>query len=130
MIDTVYHGYLAKFERVDPFEACDIETVLLRIGAALVMGIDSTGRTEIVPRCTGVKLVKGQEILTAGHFQAVKGDRCHYGAPSPAHGAVAAAKIFQPIGQDQLQFNSGTVAGCLANGFVCHFNSIYRITSK
>jgi hypothetical protein len=57
---TIVDGYLRKIERTDPLQACDIDTVLLRIRTALVMGVDATTRAKVMSCGVRVELVKAE----------------------------------------------------------------------
>ena len=58
-----------KIERGNAFNAGDINAKLLRVGAALVKGINPTDGAKIVSRCLGIKPVLGEFLLAPRHFE-------------------------------------------------------------
>ena len=59
MIDSVQYWNFAKLIRIDPFQARNIESKLLRIRPSLVMSVNSANGTKIVFGGHGVELIEG-----------------------------------------------------------------------
>ena len=110
MVDTVAHRHRFQRERVNPFQATDIDGVLMRVGAALVMGGNAAMATAIMPGGAGVELLLAQRVVTVQEMQISQRHRGDEGAAAPAVGAVAAARVDQAVRQPQFQLHAAAVA--------------------
>src|SRR3546814_1115072 len=50
---------------IDPLQAADVVSVLLRVGPAPMMGVDATGAAEVVLGSIGVELVEPEMLRTS-----------------------------------------------------------------
>ena len=86
MIDAIHHlDWLELKWIVHPLQTTDVETVFIRIGSSLVMGVDAANRAEIVFRSPGIELIQTELLCALGDFQASHRNRRHDGAPPAAH---------------------------------------------
>ena len=69
MVDSIVDRDVGNFERVDSFQATNIETVLQWIGAALMVGVDSANGAEKVPGDVCIELILSQKLATRDDFQ-------------------------------------------------------------
>lgn len=72
VVHAVGDGHFREVERADAFQAGDIDAVLVRIGATLVVGVDAAARAEEVLRGSGVEAVAGQGVLALKDFDAAR----------------------------------------------------------
>ena len=93
MIDAVVNGHLLHIERVEILQAPHVETVLARIKATLVVGVDAARRAEEVLRRVRFELIDAKGVRTFRDSKAA--DRyCRDHSPtSPAHRTVAMLRI-------------------------------------
>ncbi|TVP16083.1 hypothetical protein AYI87_01240 [Shewanella sp. KCT] len=63
MIHPVTSNHLADIIRIHAFETSQINTILIRVRTALMMGIDAANSTEIMLRGMGIKLVHLKLLL-------------------------------------------------------------------
>ena len=91
MIDPVQHRHLAERERIDPLQTGEVVTILGRIGAALMVGVDAADAAEVVPGGMGVELVTAKLGLSLQDTDAGQRHRGDDGPPSPTERAVTAA---------------------------------------
>ena len=94
---------------VNAGDARDIETVLIKITAPLVMGIDAADAAEEVFRLLGVPLVQGELVFSTHNSQPINRDTCHYRALTAAERAVAAAQVFKTVHQFDLELHGFAV---------------------
>src|SRR5215469_4073777 len=99
MVHTVVDRDLLKIERAYPLQARDIDTVLLRIRAALVMRIDAAARTETMPCRVGVELVNGEEFASLSNVDAVQVRRHRNRAAHATVRARTTPRRTQPVSQ-------------------------------
>jgi len=98
MVNAICNRNLSNFKWINTFQASNIESILMRIGAALMVSIDTTLRTKEVPCCHGVKLIEAQHIFAFGNVDAIqryRGDDC---ASPPTHRAIASPQLGETIG--------------------------------
>ncbi len=98
MMDSVDCWDISKIKWVDAFKAGDIKSKLLRVGAALMMGVNPADRAEIVFGCHRVELVHAEHVGALCDRQAIKRDGGNDCATSTAHRTIATARIINPIG--------------------------------
>lgn len=99
---TIRHRHLTQIIRVDPLKAADIETKLMRIGAASVMGVDSA--------VTAEKMLSHLLTLASNHCQVSRRHRRNDCASALADRAVAAVGRGQAIGQVDFEDNGAAMA--------------------
>src|ERR1700742_477009 len=121
MIDAVENRHLGKVEGTDAIQASDVHTILVLIGAALMMGVDPALGTEKMLRRSGVETVACQCVLASQYIDPahIRGDR--HRAPHPAIGTGASADGVEPIGK--LHFKPNRTAMALPGSRVrvaCH----------
>lgn len=58
VMNTVIDGYIRNGKRIDPLQAPDVEPVLLRVRAPLVVCVDSANPAEVVLGGLRVELVE------------------------------------------------------------------------
>jgi len=63
VVDAVDHRHILEVERADTLQAGDVDAVLVRIGAAAMVGVDAAFRTEVVLRRAGIEAVACQRVL-------------------------------------------------------------------
>lgn len=64
MIHAVVRRYWTKLKWVNALKAADVVSVLLRVGSALMVCIDTAYRAEIVLRRLGIELVQTENVGT------------------------------------------------------------------
>ena len=116
MVHAILHRHVGDVVWIDAFQAPDVVAELVRVGAALVMGIDAAVAAEIVPGDAGVELVQPQHVLPANHPQAIKRYRGDHRALAPADRAIAAARIDHAIGQLQFELDRTAMTGGAVHG--------------
>lgn len=116
MVHAVVSRDVAEVERIDALQATDVVSVLLRVGAPLVVRIDAAHGTEIVLRRHGVELVELQYLLALHDADAGQRHRGHDGALAAANRAIAAPWILDAVRQAELQFHRAAMAGGLVFG--------------
>src|SRR5689334_6171945 len=97
MIDAVAHRHLVEIKRAHACEARKIDTILIGIGAALVMRVDAAARTKIMFGRASVELVKREMFLTRMNFYPLKRRGHHNRATHPAEGAGATPRRREPV---------------------------------
>jgi hypothetical protein len=98
MMDSVDCWDISKIKWVDSFKARDIKSKLLRVGAALMMGVNTTNRAKIMFGCHRVELIHAEYVRALCNLQAIKRDGSNDCATSTAHRTIATAGIINPIG--------------------------------
>ncbi|OCR25199.1 hypothetical protein AFK24_10520 [Pseudomonas syringae] len=116
MIGAVTDRDLAQVIRIDTFQATNVITVLVRIGAALMMGINPAITTEVMLRGAGIELVQLQLTLALDDMDTLQRNGRDYCASSSAHRAIAAAGVDDAIGQVKLQNHRAAVARGAVSG--------------
>ena len=116
-MDAITDRNTAEIEGIYAFQATNIIAELGRIRAALVVGVDATIFTKIVFGCFGIELIDAQVLRTLHDFEFVEPYRCYDGPPAAAHRAVAAARVFDAVGQGEAQTDCAAMAGQVVDGF-------------
>jgi hypothetical protein len=78
MVDSVIDLDVLDFERIDTFQATNIETVFRWIGTALIACVDSAHRAEKVLSHVLIKLIFKQKLATGHNSQTGKRDRSYH----------------------------------------------------
>src|SRR6266436_3860031 len=113
MAGSVVDRHLLKIERIHPLKACDIDTVLLGILTAPVMGVNATARAEVMLCSVGIELVHGEQFAALRNADAVQ-IRRHRNRP--AHATVrtrTTPRRAKPIGQSCCEPHSTAMAGAV-----------------
>ena len=72
MVLPIQHRHLIKVERAHPLQTGDIHAELVRIGAALVVGVNSATRAKEVLGCSCIEPIACQYIRAAHDVQAIQ----------------------------------------------------------
>jgi hypothetical protein len=99
MVNTIISGHIFEIERVDPFEAANIVTILMGIGTPLVMGVNTADRAEVVFGSFGIEFIEFQRILTLEELNPRQRHRANHCALTATDRAIATAWIFDAIRQ-------------------------------
>ena len=70
MMHPVHDRHRLEIERAQPLKTGDVDAILVRIRAALVVGIDAAMGAEIMPRSHGVELIDGELVRALQNVQA------------------------------------------------------------
>lgn len=97
--------------KIDALDAGDIETILRRDTATLMVRVDATDAAEIMPCDLGVPLVERELVRATGNPQALQRDPGHDRALSAADRAVAAPDVLEAVYQVYLELHGLAVAG-------------------
>ena len=116
MIGAVTDRDLAQVIRIDTFQAANVITVLVRIGATLMMGINPAITAEVMFRGAGIELVKLQLTLALDDMDSLLRHGRDYCAAAAAHRAIAAAGVDDTIRQIKLQNHRAAVASGAVSG--------------
>src|SRR5690606_8726533 len=111
MTAAFINRYFLKIEGAHAFNTGHIHTILLRVGAALMEGINPAMRTEIMPGLPGVELIKGQSILPLLHLNICQVARHRHRPAHAAIRAIATARRTQAVCQLHIETNGSTMAG-------------------
>ena len=98
MMDSVDCWDISKIKWVDSFKAGNIKSKLLRVGAALMMGVNTTNRAKIMFSYHRVELIHAEYVRALCNRQTIKRDGGNDCATSTAHRTIATAGIINPIG--------------------------------
>ena len=112
VVDPVIDGHVRDGERVDAFQATNVEPVLLWIGPALMVSVDAAAAAEEMPGGVRVELVELEMFFPPHDANARQGDGSHYSTLSAADGTVTAAGVFNTVREIELQFHGPAMAGC------------------
>lgn len=111
MINPVIGRDSLDLERVDTLQAGHVKSELGRIRASLVVGVDTAVPTEIMLRRLGIELIELKVLRALHDPDAIQRYGSRNGTAPAAHGAIAAADIYQPCWQIEFQFYGAAVAG-------------------
>lgn len=111
MTTAFINRYFFKVEGAHAFNTGYVHSILLRVGTALMEGINPAVRTEIMPGLPSVELIKGQSILPLLHLNVGQVSRHRHRATHAAIGAIATARRTQAIGQLHIETNGSAMAG-------------------
>ena len=117
MIDSVDCWDISKVKWVDAFKAGDIKSILLRVGAALMMGVNSTIRAKIVFSCHRIELIHAEYVRARCDSQAIEHDGSNDRAASTTHRTIAPARAIDPIGQCEFELHCSAMTGGFVNRF-------------
>lgn len=114
LIRRVIHAVMPadwfKVPRVHAFYATHVHAVLVWIGSALMMRIDTADFAEIVLRCVGSKTVKRQVAVAFDDPQIRARHTGGRGPPTPAIGTVAPPRCAKSVFQMHGKFNRAAMA--------------------
>jgi hypothetical protein len=80
VVDTIIGGNLLNVEWVDTLEAAHVVAVLLGVGAALMVRVDTANGTEIVFGCSRIELIDLEHLGALEDMKTAERDRCHDGS--------------------------------------------------
>lgn len=109
MIYTIKNRHISKIERIHTLKTPDIKAILVRVGAALVVCMNAADRTKVMPGEMSIELVERKDILTLDHSEAIQGYRATDIAFAAADRTIAAAGVFNAVGQMEFEYHSTTV---------------------
>ena len=112
MIDAVIRRYIAEIEGIDALKAADVVSVLVGVGASLVMGIYAALRTEIMLRCLRVELIQLQDVVALDDRDVRQRNRSDDCALAPADRAIASSRLDDSVRKEKFEFDGAAVAGC------------------
>ena len=107
---AVLCGDVGNSVRIDPLQAPDVVTVLLGIGAPLVVSVDPAVGAEVVLGCVGIELVELEVLSTLDDAQSAQGHRGNNCSLATADGAIAASWINDPVREVKLQYHCAAMA--------------------
>jgi len=110
MVNAILHGNVGYGEGVDAFQTPDVEPVLMRIRAALVMGINAADAAEVVLGCVGIELVELEVFFTLYQTKPGQEHRSHNCSLATADRTVAPPWVLNAIGKIKLQLHGAAVA--------------------
>ena len=105
MIDSVHYRDIFKVRWFEAFKASDVVPKLLRVGAALMVGINSANRAKIMSGRHRVELIHAELVGALFDNQPVKRDRGNDNTTHAAHGTIAAARALNSIGKNEFQLH-------------------------
>jgi hypothetical protein len=110
MVNAILHGNVGYGEGIDALEAPDVVTVLVRVRAALVMGVDAADAAEVVLGRVGVELVALEVFCTLHDAEPGKKHGSHNCSLATADRAVAPPWALDAVGKIKLQLHGAAVA--------------------
>jgi hypothetical protein len=114
-VDRVVHAVedrrVKKIPNINSIDTSDVEAVFARVGPALMMGVDTADRTEIMDCGPSIETTGGQLLLALRDTKPRKGHRRDDDTFWSAHGAVAAAQFFKSVRQVEFNCYSAAMAG-------------------
>ena len=110
MVYAVINRHVAKFIGVDPGQTTYVETVLLGIGAPLMMRIYAALLTEEMFRRHGIELIEPEFILALDESDSIKRNARNNCATSATHGTVTATRVIQAVWQSEFKFDGTAMA--------------------
>jgi hypothetical protein len=123
VVHAVGDGHFREVERADAFQAGDIDAVLVRIGATLVVGVDAAARAEEVLGRSGVESIARQGLLAAEKLDAACLRRDDDRAAHAATGAIAAQGGVEAVAERRLEADRTAMALAGSDvGLVCHYD--------
>ena len=114
MMCTIRHTNLLKIKRAYSFQAGDVDPILARVGATLVVGINTALRAEIMFCRAGVKLISRQVLSARKNSNSIYICRHRDGTPHPAKRTVTATCCMQTLCQPDVE-TDGTAVTCAVN---------------
>ena len=126
MVDAIVDRDVWDGERIDTLKAANVVTVLLRIRAPLVMGVDAAHRTEVMPGRAGIELIDLEMLCAFDDAKSVQWHRRDNSAPTPAIRAVAPARVNDAIGQRELKLDGSAMACGRVPGLDFHLADTFK----
>ena len=111
MVDAVIGWNIRDCKRVNALQAANVVTVLVWVGAALMMSVDATVATEIVLCGARIELIELQVLCALEDTDTAQSHGSDNRAFAPADGAVTAAWVDDAVWQVELQLHRATVTG-------------------
>ena len=125
MGDSVVDLDIGDFERVDSFQATDIETIFLRVGSPLMMCVDPADCAEEMSRNVRIEPILAQILMACDDSQTGQWNRRN-NCPFPlTNGAIAIPGLLDSIRQFQFKDHAAAVAGSAVR--ICNFDSIDHV---
>ena len=122
MGDSVVDLDIGDFERVDSFQATDIETVFLGVGSPLMMCVDPADCAEEMSRNLRIEPILSQILMACDDCQTGQWNRRN-NCPFPlTNGAIAMSGLLDSVRQFQFKDHAAAVAGSAVR--ICNFDSI------
>ena len=109
MVDTIHISNSQIVTYVNTFKTCDIDPILGRVTAPLVMGVYTTDGTKIVFRDTRSPKIKRQFIHSCEDFQFANFYASDDGPATRSIGAIATPELFKITGKGNFKFNTATM---------------------
>lgn len=113
VIDAVFHLDLGKIKRAYPCKAGDIYAKLVRVRAALMMGVNAAKAAKVVLRGLRVELIERQLVLALHKADILQPRRDRNRAAHPAIGTGAAPNAVKAITQPDLKLHRPTMTSGL-----------------
>jgi hypothetical protein len=105
VLHAVHHRHLGEIEGADAFQTRNVDTVLMRIRAALVMCVDTALRAKEMLGFAGIETIAGQFVLAPDDAQTVQGGGHGDRATHPAIGAGASPNGVESITELNLELD-------------------------
>lgn len=99
MVNTIIRGHIFQIEWIDPFEATNVVTIFMGIGTPLVMGVNTAVGAKVMLGGFGIEFIAFQHIFTLEDLDPRQRYRADNRALTAADRTIAAARIFNAIGQ-------------------------------
>ena len=113
VVDAVIRWHIWDQKGIHSLKATNIVTILMRVGAPLMMRINAAISAEIVLRGIRVELIETQDVCAFEYRDAVEQNRSNDSSLAPTDGAVAATWIFNSVWKRKLQHDRAAVAARL-----------------
>jgi hypothetical protein len=81
----IHNRHLSEIEWAHAIKARDIDAILLRVGAPLMVRVDATARAKEMLRLAGIEAVTSQHVLASNKAYAI---HCGRNCNRPAHLAI------------------------------------------
>lgn len=123
------HRHFGEVEWAHAFDTGDIDPVLVRIGAALVKGVDAALGAEVVLRFVRMKLIERERLFALGDRD-ISQARCDsHGTAHAAQRAIASASATYAFGQAHGKAHRTAMAGGLKDGAGVGFIVVHKQSS-
>jgi hypothetical protein len=116
MVDPIVERHIRHEVRINAIEAAEIESVLVRLGTAAVVGLDAAAGTEIVFGRHRVEAIDGEQLLALDDSQAFQWNGAHDRAFSAAHRTSATTGVDDAVWEVEFQNHATAVTACTVSG--------------
>jgi hypothetical protein len=110
MIYTIAYWNIRNIIRVDALQTPNIESVLVWIGACLVMRVDATVRTEIVLCNPRIELIELKVLSTFEDADTLQWHIGHNRSFAPTNRTITPFRVNKAIWQIKFEFHHAAVA--------------------